>query len=122
MVAGAVKNGFPEQHAVKLWKVLVEYDIWRLKFNGSDPPAKVKPLRVTPKEGCVPYRCKGRKNNPLEERFLTLFAQELVDAGVIKRNQQSAWCSPVNPVMKPDGRKVVEDSRQMDRRGCIEAL
>ncbi|KAH9117116.1 hypothetical protein AeMF1_009017 [Aphanomyces euteiches] len=108
MVAGAVKNGFPQQHAVKLWNVLVEFDIWRLKFNESDPPAKVKPLRVTPKEGCVPYRCKGRKNNPLEERFLTLFAQELVDAGVIKRNQQSAWCSPVNPVMKPDGRKSLK--------------
>ncbi|ETV70211.1 hypothetical protein H257_14243 [Aphanomyces astaci] len=68
-------------------------------FNLSDPPA-VKPLKVTPKDGCVPYRCKGQKHNLLEESFLYLFAKELYDAGVIKRNQQSPWCSPVNPPLK----------------------
>ncbi|RHZ14164.1 hypothetical protein DYB26_014129 [Aphanomyces astaci] len=85
------------------------HDIWQIKLDGSDPPAKVKPLKVTPTDGCVPYRCKGRKHNLLEERFLKLFAQELLNAGV-KSNQQSAWCSPVNPVLKPDGRKSLKSA------------
>ncbi|RLO03216.1 hypothetical protein DYB28_013152, partial [Aphanomyces astaci] len=89
MIDGAVDNGNPMEHVKYLWDVLSKHDIWRIKFDGSDPPAK-----VTPKDGCVPYRCKGRKHNLLEERFLKLFAQELLNAGVIKSNQQSAWCSP----------------------------
>ena len=101
-----------------MWNVLVEYEIWRLKFNGSDPPAKVKPLRVTPKEGCVPYRCKGRKNNPLEERFLQLFAQELVEAGVINSRLGAAQST-----CHEAGRtQVVENSRQMDRRRRVETF
>ncbi|KAH9181363.1 hypothetical protein AeNC1_016661, partial [Aphanomyces euteiches] len=89
---------------------LTKHDIWRLKFNGSDPPAKVEPLKVTPREGCEPYRCKGRPHNPLETRFLTFFGNELRDAGVIRHNQQSQWCSPVNPVIKPDGRRMLKSA------------
>ncbi|RHZ32618.1 hypothetical protein DYB37_013110, partial [Aphanomyces astaci] len=55
-----------------------------------------------------------RKHNLLEERFLNLFAKEFCDAGVIKRNQQSAWCSPVNPVLKPDGRRPVDRRRRVE--------
>ncbi|RHY17363.1 hypothetical protein DYB36_009703 [Aphanomyces astaci] len=93
LINEAIDNQFPIENVQGLWRVLTKHDIWRLKFDGSDPPARVKPLKVTPKDGCVPYRCKGRKHNLLEERFLNLFAKELCDAGVIKRNQQSAWCS-----------------------------
>ncbi|ETV79725.1 hypothetical protein H257_06962 [Aphanomyces astaci] len=101
MIDGAVDNGFPMEHVKYLWDVLSKHDIWRIKFDGSDPPAKVKPLKVTPKDG---------KHNLLEERFLKLFAQELLDAGVIKSNQQSEWCSPVNPVLKPDGSKSLKSA------------
>ncbi|RHZ37981.1 hypothetical protein DYB31_013563, partial [Aphanomyces astaci] len=90
LINEAIDNQFPIENVQGLWRVLTKHDIWRLKYDGSDPPARVKPL--TPKDGCVPYRCKGRKHNLLEERFLNLFAKELCDAGVIKRNQQSAWC------------------------------
>ncbi|ETV69573.1 hypothetical protein H257_14705 [Aphanomyces astaci] len=110
MIDGAVDNGFPMEHVKYLWDVLSKHDIWRIKFNGADPPAKVKPLKVTPKDGCVPYRCKGRQHNLLEERFLKLFAQELLNAGVMKSNQRSAWCSPVNSVLKPDGRKSLKSA------------
>ncbi|KAF0739860.1 hypothetical protein AaE_008781 [Aphanomyces astaci] len=109
MIEGVVDNGFP-MRVKYLWDVLSKHEIWRLKFDRSDPPAKVKPLKVTPKDGFVPYRCKGRKHNLLEERFLKLFAQELLDAGVIKSNQQSAWCSPVNPLLMPDGRKSLKSA------------
>ncbi|RHY91591.1 hypothetical protein DYB37_009357 [Aphanomyces astaci] len=43
------------------------------------------------------------------DRLLELVAQ-LLDAGVIKSNQQSAWCSPVNPVLKPDGLKSLKSA------------
>ncbi|RLO05949.1 hypothetical protein DYB28_003929, partial [Aphanomyces astaci] len=35
---------------------------------------------------------------------------ELLDAGVIKSKQQSEWCSPVNPVLKPDGCKSLKSA------------
>ncbi|RHZ38941.1 hypothetical protein DYB26_013782, partial [Aphanomyces astaci] len=89
LINEAIDNRFPIENVQGLWRILTKHDIWRLKFDGSDPPARVKPLKVTPKDGCVPYRCKGRKHNLLEERFLNLFAKELCDAGVIKRNRQS---------------------------------
>ncbi|KAF0735538.1 hypothetical protein Ae201684P_022451 [Aphanomyces euteiches] len=108
MVQEACDEGFPGDLVGRLWSALTKHDIWRLKFNGSDPPAKVEPLRVTPKEACEPYRCKGRLHNPLETRFLTLFGKELLDAGVIRHNQQSQWCSPVNPVIKPEGRRMLK--------------
>ncbi|KAH9086254.1 hypothetical protein LEN26_020304, partial [Aphanomyces euteiches] len=110
MVQEACDDGFPVDLAGRLWKALTKHDIWRLKFNGSDPPAKVEPLKVTPREGCEPYRCKGRPHNPLETRFLTFFGNELRDAGVIRHNQQSQWCSPVNPVIKPDGRRMLKSA------------
>ncbi|CAK4843956.1 unnamed protein product, partial [Aphanomyces euteiches] len=88
-------EGFPADLASRLWQALTKHDIWRLKFNSSDPPAKVEPL-------------KGRPHNPLETRFLTLFGKELLDAGVIRHNQQSQWCSPVNPVIKPEGRRKLK--------------
>ncbi|ETV64725.1 hypothetical protein H257_18441 [Aphanomyces astaci] len=51
MIDGAVDNGFPMEHVKYLWDVLSKHDIWRIKFDGSDPPAKVKLLKVTPKDG-----------------------------------------------------------------------
>ncbi|ETV70710.1 hypothetical protein H257_13808 [Aphanomyces astaci] len=48
MIDGAVDNGFPMEHVKYLWDVLSKHDIWRIKFDGSDPPAKVKPLKPTP--------------------------------------------------------------------------
>ncbi|CAK4686536.1 unnamed protein product, partial [Aphanomyces euteiches] len=54
MVQEACDDGFPVDLAGRLWKALTKHDIWRLKLNGSDPPAKVEPLKVTPREGCEP--------------------------------------------------------------------
>ncbi|KAH9121504.1 hypothetical protein AeMF1_006817, partial [Aphanomyces euteiches] len=110
MVQEACDDGFPVDLAGRLLKALTKYDNWRLELNGSDPPTKVEPLKVTPSDGCEPYRCKGRPHNPLETRFLTLFGNELRDAGVIRHNQQSQWCSPVNPVIKPDGRRMLKSA------------
>ncbi|RHY58108.1 hypothetical protein DYB30_009027, partial [Aphanomyces astaci] len=44
-----------------------------------------------------------------QREFLGNYPQ-LLDAGVIKSNQQSAWCSPVNPVLKPDGRQSLKSA------------
>ncbi|KAF0712996.1 Aste57867_4570 [Aphanomyces stellatus] len=110
MVTDAIQGGFPQELAKELWRVVTKGDVWRLKFDGTDPPAKVKPLHVTAKTGCVPYRCKGRKHNAIEGRFLDRFGKELLDAGIVRRNPQSRWCSPVNPVMKPDGRRSIKEA------------
>ncbi|RHY05041.1 hypothetical protein DYB30_010580 [Aphanomyces astaci] len=66
MIDSAVHNGFPMAHVKCLRDVLSKHNIWRLKLDGLDPPAKVKPVKVTPKDGCAPYRYKERKQNLLE--------------------------------------------------------
>ncbi|KAF0683199.1 Aste57867_24731 [Aphanomyces stellatus] len=119
MVADACDAGFPSDLVCELWRVLTKHDVWRLKFDGRDPPTKVRPLKVTIKEGAEPYRCKGRKHNAMDERFLDLFGKQLLEAGVIHSNPQSEWCSPVNPVLKPEGRKMIQ---QADRWSDDEVL
>ncbi|KAF0688156.1 Aste57867_20207 [Aphanomyces stellatus] len=119
MVADACDAGFPSDLVCELWRVLTKHDVWRLKFDGRDPPAKVRPLKVTIKEGAELYRCKGRKHNAMDERFLDLFGKQLLEAGVIHSNPQSEWCSPVNPVLKPEGRKMIQ---QADRWSDDEVL
>ncbi|RHZ03166.1 hypothetical protein DYB37_013406 [Aphanomyces astaci] len=89
LINEAIDIQFPLENVEGLWRVLTKNDIWRLKFDGSDPPARVKPLKVTPKDGYVPYRCKGRKHNLLEERFLNLLAKELCDDGVVNANSKA---------------------------------
>ncbi|RHZ14398.1 hypothetical protein DYB31_015226, partial [Aphanomyces astaci] len=39
-IDGAVDNGFLMERVKYLWDVLSKHDIWRIKFDGSDPPAK----------------------------------------------------------------------------------
>ena len=104
LVDDALANGFPKEKKQRLEEILQSKDVWRTKFRSSDPPAKVEPMVIKMKTGCVPYRCKSRNLNPLEARFLKLFGQMLMDAGVIYQNQNSKYCSPANPVMKPEGK------------------
>ncbi|ETW04306.1 hypothetical protein H310_04614 [Aphanomyces invadans] len=60
--------------------------MWRSKFLGTDPPAD------------------PRKMNSLTSMFVEAFGKQHEQENVIYVNNSSAHCSPVNPVMKPEGR------------------
>jgi hypothetical protein len=106
MIENAVKAGFPENRRDELEAIVRKADIWRTKFRASDPPANVPPMEVSLKSDIRPYRCASRKVNPLERRFMDEFCDTLMKAGVIWKNDQSRYCSPVNPVLKPEGRRM----------------
>ena len=108
MLTRATTNGFPSEHQGRLCSIAKGYDIWRAVFRGTDPPAKVEPMKINLKSDAVPYVCKGRKLNVLEGRFVTLFGEQMVQDGVIRYNDRSAYCSPVNPVRKPSGQKLTK--------------
>ena len=108
MLTRATTNGFPSEHQGRLRSIVKGYDIWRAVFRGTDPPAKVEPMKITLKSDAVPYVCKGRKLNALEGRFVTLFGEQMIRDGVIRYNDRSAYCSPVNPVRKPSGQKLTK--------------
>ncbi|KAH9160214.1 hypothetical protein AeNC1_018999, partial [Aphanomyces euteiches] len=102
-----------ENEIATLWKVVLEAangGVWRAKFRGTDEPADVPAMRIKLKPNVQPYRCKARKTNPLETKFLEAFGRQLESDGVIFANASSAFCSPVNPVMKPSGKKLLKAS------------
>jgi hypothetical protein len=108
MLTRAATNGLPSEHQTRLRSIAMGYDIWRAVFRGTDPPAKVEPMKIVLKSDAVPYVCKGRKLNVLEGRFVTLFGEQLLRDGMIRYNDRSAYCSPVNPVRKPSGQKIIK--------------
>ncbi|ETV64570.1 hypothetical protein H257_18558 [Aphanomyces astaci] len=63
--------------------------VWRTKFRGTDLPADV---------------------NPLTGMFVEAFGKQMEQDQVIYANNSSSHCSPVNPVMKPEGKKLVKTS------------
>jgi transposase InsO family protein len=64
------------------------------------------------KEGAKPYRTSSRNMNPLERKFVQLFGGMLEKAGIIWRNGNSKYCSPVNPVMKPEGKRLNRSTQE----------
>ncbi|RHY60060.1 hypothetical protein DYB38_013966, partial [Aphanomyces astaci] len=84
--------------------------VWRTKFRGTDLPANVKAVEIRLKADACPNRCKPRKVNPLTGMFVEAFGKQLEQDQVIYANSSSSHCSPVNPVMKPEGKKLVKTS------------
>jgi hypothetical protein len=112
LVKEAIDKGFPIEMKHELERIIRKYDVWRTCFKGSDPPADVPPMDIKLKEGSQPYRCKARKINPLEARFLEVFGEQLIRDGVVRPNNASSYCSPVNPVMKASGKKMNKPSSE----------
>ncbi|POM75373.1 Hypothetical protein PHPALM_7534 [Phytophthora palmivora] len=101
LVDGAVENGFPVERRGELEAVLQRYDdIWDVQASPG-APARVEPLRVTLQDDTTPTRCHGRPYPPLQRAFIREYVQQLLDRGLIRKNNSSKWASPVVPVRKP---------------------
>lgn len=97
----AVQNGFPVERHNELKLLLSKYDdIWGNQASPS-PPAKVEPRQVTIQEGTGAVRCHGRPYPPLQRTFIREYVSQLLERGLIRKNNSSRWASPVVPVRKP---------------------
>ncbi|POM74373.1 Putative retroelement [Phytophthora palmivora] len=85
MIQLALDEGFPAGKIERLRTIVYAYDVWRLTL-GSDPPAKVEPMRIRMKAGCKPFRAKARKYAPEYQAFLESFNDKLVSLGWVYEN------------------------------------
>ncbi|OWZ03794.1 hypothetical protein PHMEG_00024413 [Phytophthora megakarya] len=94
-----LRNGKDMQHAETMRAVASQYNVWADKI-GFGPPTAVAPLHVILQDGAAPFRYKQRKYPPLYSQFLRETVQQLLDRGIIRRNNSSRWASAAVPVRK----------------------
>ncbi len=101
MLDRATSAGFPQESMELLINLVEEYrDVFRI-FLLRDPPANVRPWVVHAAPGAVPVRCSTRVYTPLKREFMERFTHELMEAGMLRRNNASRWSSAAHPVSKP---------------------
>lgn len=92
----ALHNGMNLQYADALRDAASQQDVWADEV-GFGPPA----LRVTLRDDAIPFRGKQRENLPLHSQFLHDTVQQLIDRGLIRKNNGYRWASAAVPVRKP---------------------
>ncbi|GMF38278.1 unnamed protein product [Phytophthora fragariaefolia] len=101
MVDAAVRNGYPADRRGELEEILMRTrEVWSTQASAG-PPAGVEPLQVTLREDAVPFRCHGRNYPPLQAEFIRGYIRQLLERGLIRKNNASKWASAVVPVRKP---------------------
>ena len=96
----AVKDGLPKDMESTLGSLVMEFrDIFRSQL-GSDPPAKIPPMKIRLKPGTRPFRAKVRKYSPSQAEFLRKKVGELLELGLVYRNPDSRWASAPHLVPK----------------------
>ncbi|ETO61460.1 hypothetical protein F444_20525 [Phytophthora nicotianae P1976] len=102
LVETAIADGFPREYKKILAPFALRLDLWMIQL-GTDPPAKVPPMKIRLKPGAKPYRCKARKYPPEVRRFMEDFNAKLVELGWVYENRESRWACPALPVRKGGG-------------------
>ncbi|KAF0726062.1 hypothetical protein Ae201684_015612 [Aphanomyces euteiches] len=114
----AWQNGMdPVAHA-KLTSLLTKFeDVFRIEI-GRDPPVKVPPMVVKLKPGATPVKCGARRYSLNHREFMKTHMEELCEAGLMYRNDSSAWASPPYIVAKPGTNKyrMTVDVRSVNSR------
>ncbi|POM71410.1 Hypothetical protein PHPALM_12030 [Phytophthora palmivora] len=117
LVDEAVEAGFEPGLADDLRVLVHEYeDVWRLRI-GADEPARVEPMRITLRPNAQPYRSGVRKYPDMQRAFLRIYAQDMLDNGLVCRNNSSRWVCAALPVRKigGDGFRITVDYRPVNK-------
>lgn len=97
----AVRNGLPTDHTETLTHLINEYrDIFRSRL-GSDPPARVPPMKISLKKGVKPFKAKQRRYSVAQNSFLRDKTNQLLRLGLAYRNPSSRWASAPLIIPKP---------------------
>ncbi|POM64696.1 Hypothetical protein PHPALM_19741 [Phytophthora palmivora] len=80
-------------------------------------PARVEPMRITLRPDAQPYRSGVRKYPDMQRAFLRTYVQELLDNGLVRRNNSSRWACAALPVRKAggDGFRITVDYRPVNK-------
>src|SRR5262249_26185089 len=90
-------------------------DIFRYK-ELSSKPAKVPPAKISFKSGANPYRAPMRRYDVNKTAFLREAIDELIEKGLVWRNNYSKWASPALVVRKPaGGYRFTVDLREVNK-------
>lgn len=101
ILENAVSNGLSSTGKQRLEMLITKYrDIFRIKL-GSDPPAKVAPLEITPTSDCKPHRAPQRRYSPPQRAFISNTIRQLEAVGAVYKNPTAKWASPALAVPKP---------------------
>ena len=112
----ASSNGLSESQTQELRALLTEFhDIFRTTL-GSEPPMKVPPMKIKLKDDAVPIRVKVRRYSPPQADFLRKKVDQLLDLGLIVRNNTSQWASAplIVPKAGPERFRFTVDLRPIN--------
>ena len=120
-VREAEKNGMSADGLKELEQLLTEFrDIFRTKL-GNDPPADVEPMTIKLKPDAKPMRVKLRRYSPPQTAFLRKKTDELLELGLIRRNNKSQWaCAPlIVPKPGPEQFRFTVDLRPVNEQTVV---
>ncbi|CAM9316384.1 unnamed protein product, partial [Hapterophycus canaliculatus] len=108
-VEEAVQNGLSADGACRLRDILGRrVNAFRRALRGN-PPARVEPMRVQLKPRAKAVKAKPRRYNPVRIEWLAPWIAALAAFGLLVRNIQAMWASPVMAVLKRDTFRLVSD-------------
>ena len=119
----AILNGLPTSIQEQLTILVIQHlDIFRLKL-GHDPPARVPPLRIRLADDAKPVRAKCRNYTPPQRQFLKEKVDELLQLGLVRRNNESRWaCAPlIVPKKGPELFRFTVDLRPLNSQTITHA-
>jgi hypothetical protein len=86
LITSAEQAGMSRDGVQSLRQLLTECkDVFKLKL-GADPPANVKPLVITLRDGAEPVRMSARKYAPPQLNFMRDKIRELEELGLVYKN------------------------------------
>ena len=97
-----VAQGLSVPKAERLRGILSRrFNAFRRALRG-DPPARVEPMRVQLKPRTSAVKAKPRRYDPVKTSWLASCGEALLAFGLVFRNLQAVWSSPVMAVPKQD--------------------
>jgi hypothetical protein len=113
-IASAKLNGMSSVGLTRARELLQDFrEIFRIRL-GSDPPAKIPPLKVQLKPHFKPVKDTQRRYAPAQRAFLSTTIKKLESLGAVRANPTSLWASPALAVPKPgsEGYRFTVDLRR----------
>lgn len=103
IIRAAKEEGMSAEGLATAEALLNEFrDIFRTKL-GSDPPAKLKPLKIRMQPTAKPFRSTQRRYAPKQREFLVETIKKLTEVGATYPNPSARWASPALAVPKAGG-------------------
>ena len=117
VVLASGATGLNELHVKRLRNFIERWwNAFRRWLRRGDPPARVEPLRVTPRLGARPVKARPRVYNPVENAWLAACMASLATLGLVFLNMQAVWASRAMATPIIGGFRLMNDFRAAKQR------